>query len=277
MAITPSTLLFESGIMKLSNYDPINDRYQLVRTLELPNLPSFEPLDMPLLTDHHPHHPHHHYHEESSKKNHSYQQDHTISRFTECFEMMTPPPPLSIYTSNYSSTLRSTKSVSSKKSIRLIQKPPRRCYSNPNLSKKKALDSSIPDFNQELLSTFKETQSSKQQQQQQEQQQVVRKKSITKALQRLTGLIPNKKSHSLDTNNNHHHHHGNDDDTRSETSTIRQAWVSTTWLDEMKSSMESNHPPQFSDIKRQQTKSWWSMANPISNSNSTSSIPSICV
>ncbi|KAI9299426.1 hypothetical protein BJ944DRAFT_52174, partial [Cunninghamella echinulata] len=130
------------------------------------------------------------------------------------------------------------------------------------------LDSSLPDFNQELLSTFKEAQPPKQQ----PQQQVVRKKSITKALQRLTGLIPNKKSSSVDNNN-----HGNDDDTRSETSTIRQAWVSTTWLDEMKSSMESNPPPQFSDIKRQQTKSWWSMANPISNSNSTSSIPSICV
>lgn len=153
MAVTPSTLLFESGIMKLSDYDPINDRYQLVRTLELPNLPSFEPLDMPSFLDNQEINHHHHHenqlsssspssissskiiiHQNNQQQQHC-QYDQTLSRFTECFEKV-PLPSFSNLTNNYASTLRSTKSVSSKKSIRLIQKPPRRCHSNPNLSKK---------------------------------------------------------------------------------------------------------------------------------------------
>ncbi|CAO3625776.1 unnamed protein product [Cunninghamella blakesleeana] len=283
MTITPSTLLFESGIMKLSDYDPINDRYQLVRTLELPNLPSFEPLDMPsFLDNNHRHHYYHHYHQENPLSlpsssssssisssnttiNNSQQQrcqyDQTLSRFTECFEKV-PLPSSSNLTNNYASTLRSTKSVSSKKSIRLMQKPPRRCNSNPNLSKKKLLDNSIPEFDQSLLSTLKETQT--------KQQVVITKKSISNAFQRLTGFIPKTNKKALLSKDDV-------DDNKSETSTIRQAWTNSTWLDDMKVSMESNHHlpfPNYNSLsKRQQTKSWWTMTS----SNSTSSIPSICV
>lgn len=140
------------------------------------------------------------------------------------------------------------------------------------------LDNSVPKFDQSLLSTSKETQS--------KQQVITTKKSLSNAFQRLTGFIPktNKKT-ILPENNISQHHQGNNnsniDDNKSETSTIKQAWTNSTWLDDMKSSMESNHHlpfPRYGSLsKGRQTKSWWTMASSISNSDSVSSIPSICV
>ncbi|KAI8075123.1 hypothetical protein BC940DRAFT_287508 [Gongronella butleri] len=47
--MSSSTLFFEAGIMKLSAYDPVQDRFE-TKTLELPRL-MFEPLEMPSMME----------------------------------------------------------------------------------------------------------------------------------------------------------------------------------------------------------------------------------
>ncbi|CAO3580722.1 unnamed protein product [Absidia cylindrospora] len=157
--MSSSTLLFESGIMKISDYDPVHDRYQ-TRTLQLPNLPLFDQFDLPSF-------------DSTNKSQSSISRQpssstlvsslfpsststapkdidpkkrggiptrrQTMSRFIECFEHV-PDTSSSPISANFStaSTLRSTKSIPSKKSAKSFYstKSPRRCYSNPNFSKK---------------------------------------------------------------------------------------------------------------------------------------------
>ncbi|KAI8333667.1 hypothetical protein BC941DRAFT_434146 [Chlamydoabsidia padenii] len=192
-----STLMFESGVMKIQDYDPIHGRYE-TRTLQLPSLPLFDQLDLSVFDST--------FHEDSNttctKNSH-------LSRFIECFE----EPSTTIKSS---ASLRSRKSTSAKKTV----KSPRRCYSNPNMSKKsRKVDSMILPTN-------------------------APKRSLSNAFQVLSGLLPIKNKRRLDA----------DDRRISTSSTLEQVWQSMTYLDEIKTSMDHGMRPSPS---RSQTKPWW--------------------
>ncbi|KAI8081677.1 uncharacterized protein BX664DRAFT_340989 [Halteromyces radiatus] len=268
--MVPSTLLFESGIMKISDYDPIKDKYQ-IRTLQLPNLPLLENLELsPLLVDNNNNN---NTIDDSNKmeistttttssstdtiihrkKPSSVSQN--TSRFTECFELTCIPTVFNESIPTPSSTLRSSKSVTSKKASKSIYntKTPRRCYSNPNLSKKNTM-MDIEPLDPTLVTTMMKNNKTS----------TIRtpKRSLSNAFHVLSGLLP-KNKRRLDISE-HDSKQGDDGSIRtigSSSSTIRQAWVGTTWVDEMKT-CDLDSRQRFSS--KDETRSWWQSTLPSS-------------
>lgn len=105
--INTRQLQFDKGIMRLSAYDPVSNQYE-TRTLTLPELPMLESLE-------------HLFNNNSNNNNNS-----TATNSTE---------------NNNSKLFRLTKSCNNKKSSKRnsirhdVVLTPRRCQSNPNLSK----------------------------------------------------------------------------------------------------------------------------------------------
>lgn len=96
MLLTNSELQFDQGIMRLSSFDPLSNQMK-TRILCLPELPALESLE-------------------------------------HLFTTPAAPSPTKD-SSNSSSSLRVSKSLVSKSSAARHGKAPRRCYSNPSLSK----------------------------------------------------------------------------------------------------------------------------------------------
>ncbi|KAI8342321.1 hypothetical protein BC941DRAFT_465993 [Chlamydoabsidia padenii] len=234
-----STLLFESGIMKISDYDPIHDRYE-TRTLQLPCLPLFDHFDLPLFEPSSTPHP------LSSRKKRPVTQR-TMSRFIEYFEMVDTTDASSTVSTAYStsSTLRSSKSTSTKKTTQSTTTTPRRCHSNPNMSKKHML-MKIESLNRVTPSKASSTKAPK--------------RSLSNAFHVLSGLLP-KSKRRLDKVNQADDDDDNDDDASSRLSvsssstTIRLAWQGTTWVDEMKTSDDFGSRQRLSSFD--QTRPWW--------------------
>ncbi|KAG0165920.1 hypothetical protein DFQ30_007854 [Apophysomyces sp. BC1015] len=109
-----STICFSKGVMKLSDFDPLSNKYE-VRILRLPDVPTFDSLE--------------HLFTVSTTCLPKQQRPRYSSRFTEVFDD-------SHLDQRIASSLRLTKSLSSKKpikkfsSLRLL----RRCYSLPKRS-----------------------------------------------------------------------------------------------------------------------------------------------
>ncbi|SAL98192.1 hypothetical protein [Absidia glauca] len=224
-----SSILFESGIMKISDFNPIHGRYE-TRTLQLPSLPLFDQLDLSLFEPS----PTHHNASLLSSSTATLTPNtprQALSRFIECFELQDPATTSTIKSST---SLRSRKSTSSKKAA----KAPRRCYSNPTLSKKDRLIKTEPSMEPPMPRSN------------------APKRSLSNAFHALSGLLPKSKRRA-----------DADDDQRSvlsatsTTTTIRQAWQSMTYLDEMKTSVDHGTRQPLSS--RYQTRSWWTDASDI--------------
>ncbi|ORZ22357.1 hypothetical protein BCR42DRAFT_487925 [Absidia repens] len=272
-----STLLFESGIMKIFDYDPIHDRY-LTRTLELPSLPLISNLDIPLFE------PASTVLVSSIKPSSSMKatvngdqkcRTATMSRFIEYFELAdstkvtatttastttTTSSSSSLSVPSYyncsSSTIRSSHSTPAKKATKslYLTKTSIRCNSNPNLSKKNTTEELDPTLVSDTSSSPRKAP----------------KRSLSSAFHVLSGLLPTKSKRRLD--NKHDVQDDSDDNdsdslisSSSSSSSIRMAWQGTTWLDEMKTSTDFDSRQRLASIDRSQP--WWTATAPLSNHN----------
>ncbi|CAO3594872.1 unnamed protein product [Absidia cylindrospora] len=252
MVSSSSTLLFESGIMKIFDYDPIHDRY-LTRTLQLPSLPLFSNLDIPLF-------------EHTSKailssikpsssmtapvNGDQKWRTATMSRFIECFELVDTTKATSS-----SSTIRSSHSTQTKKATNplYLEKASRRCNSNPNLSKRNTAEELDPALVSGASSSSRKGP----------------KRSLSNTFHVLSGLLPTKRKRRLDKKHDERDDDDNDSysllSSSSSSTSIRMAWQGTTWLDEMKTSSDFGSRQRLTSIDRSQP--WWTATPPLSNYN----------
>ena len=227
-------LQFAQGVMKLSSVDPYSKRME-TRILRLPDLPALESLE----------------HLFSAKPS-IVVGSHYHSRYAEVFPTSSNPSTTSESISTTPTSLRLTKSFTSKKPMSRV---PRRCFSNPSLSRKHKDNSSskktihttatflvsrgnnnsksnsadmirTESWKTKNTTTFRRSSS---------------RRSISHALHAFTGLLQKaKRSPTVTTRN-------------------KQQWHNETWFEEMRLSTEDRQLERPAKKKRvgTHTENWW--------------------
>ncbi|KAI7859048.1 hypothetical protein BDC45DRAFT_564539 [Circinella umbellata] len=209
-------LQFDQGIMKLSSFDPYSKRME-TRILCLPDLPALESLE----------------HLFSGKPSIV-----ASSRYAEVFSTSSTPSTTLESNSSTTTALRLTKSFTSKKPM---SRAPRRCFSNPSLSRKHK-DSSSNKKTTRTTGTFlvshgnnnsKSTNA--------DMKRAESRRSLSHALHAFTGLLQKAKRSPTVTSRN------------------KQQWHNETWFEEMRLSTEEQQLERPTKKKRvgTHTENWW--------------------
>ncbi|KAJ8658506.1 hypothetical protein O0I10_005859 [Lichtheimia ornata] len=194
----PRELVFDQGVLKLSSFDPLSNRVE-TRILKLPDVPALESLEQLFIN--------------TTSTPYTTQPNNT--RTTEV--------PL----------LRSTRSLNTKKPLS-PNRAPRRCYSNPALSKKKDVMGSSAE-------TWKMPR---------------RSPSKRNLLNALSGLIQKaKRPASIRRRVSSRRSSAN--------SSIQGTWHTQTWLIEMRASTDSLVEPTTKGSRCCPSENWWATSPPL--------------